>query len=945
MNLNKKDSNIINEDINIINDIEKEEEYAYIIDSKNILQLEEPKSINEKILKFFGLPNDTNEEDIINQSTNSSTTNSLSNLNIENNAQKLMIIFTEKLFPKCNCDGFLISKKISQQYFKKNNLDKKKLEENVNYFYNIKQKLAYSGELNFDLNIIKNMGYILMASYNMLNDYKIYDRKALKQNIKKTNKAQQNVIIDYLTYCNSKKIIPDNYKKTRFWEKNSQKYYLPGIFIFLINSLEQIETINIEFNDDINLKDEFTSNDYIDFLAICIYNIQYIFTKVSQIKLNLIHTKLQCRIYSKYFDEYYKALKDVYGNLKKKYLKLEDIYDKKWDFKTEFLLDEYRKIHKNETIEKKKKMEEEKKNKDDNISKTKTNLLNNINEIKNNIKNNIKNSRMTFSGISGFFQRLTIQVGDTPSEKLSLNKKNSDSIGIMELNDEEEEKELSNNNPDIIYKKIEFIDFLKCIFLITNSINRFSNLCKLDLILNDSYYIEFYNFFENEIFDQENKSINMPMLKDFHLIDIISNKFMKLNTLNMEINSLDFMTFKKVLEGIYISPYLISLYLSLFSSDVTYIQQSIYKLYKLNDPNININPISQTKFKGLKWREDSELKILDKLVNNFCTNLQILFNLIRTKNIQILGFNFDIPDIILEKQKYIIIIIKFILNLLLYATKKDTIIQKLVILATKIKFNKSFYPFIDNLLGSIDTKENNKIMKELSFRVQLYQIMNIKNLIGENLIILSLGDCDIHTFKELVQYLTSYKFCTKSLLSKLSISLVKSIFYIDKEIYNLLFKIFNIKIKQLKELNIYSNIIITNIKIYLYLLNIFNDNWISSCTLTLNKKSENTYNLKEGIEERKKIKYLVPDCLETTLLSPEDNLLKKKINEDKIVNKNDDTFWYLKYIFDIKYLCINKNNKYNNESLAKYLTNNILKYIHFQKDIVIKHNLDKEQNE
>ena len=67
--------------------------------------------MNEDLLKFFGLQLDTSEEDIINQSTNSSTTNSVGNASLDNNGPKIIHIFTEKLFPKCILDGFLINKK------------------------------------------------------------------------------------------------------------------------------------------------------------------------------------------------------------------------------------------------------------------------------------------------------------------------------------------------------------------------------------------------------------------------------------------------------------------------------------------------------------------------------------------------------------------------------------------------------------------------------------------------------------------------------------------------------------------------------------------------------------------------------------------------------------------------------------------------------------------
>lgn len=120
-----KDNSSKNLDYSII-DNTKEDDYEYIIDSKNILKIESTKKLNEEFGKYFGIQIDTSEEDIINQSTNSSMTNSVGNANIDNNIQKLMFIFTEKLFPKCNLDGFQISKKLGTKYIKKINENKNK---------------------------------------------------------------------------------------------------------------------------------------------------------------------------------------------------------------------------------------------------------------------------------------------------------------------------------------------------------------------------------------------------------------------------------------------------------------------------------------------------------------------------------------------------------------------------------------------------------------------------------------------------------------------------------------------------------------------------------------------------------------------------------------------------------------------------------------------------
>ena len=929
MNLKNNDINnqIIENKIN-----EKEEMYYYIIDSKNILNIEEQNNINENISKYFGLPsNEINEEDLFNKSTttNSSNTTSFSNKNIDNNSLKLMKVFIEKFYPNCNNnDYFIICKKISSQFYKNNNEDKNRLENSINYFYNKRQNFQYSSSIDFDFDTINNLGYILIATYHILSDYKILNKKSFRENIKKTKKANQDALLDFYNYCSNKKYNPSEHKKTSFWEKNATDYYIPAIFIFLMNIFNTIETININFFD-LELNEELSLNEYIDFLSICIFNIKNLFNNINQIKMNLIHTKLQCRIYSIYYDKYSENLKKYNGSLKKRYLKLDYIYDNKWDFNTEFLVEEHRKIYKNKIIEEKKK--EKKKQ---NLELTKTSLSNDeLNESKNN-----KKSRFAF-----FFRTKNNEEQENRLTTAKRVKKNS-----CENNEEEliiktiEEEELFNNNPDKVYKTIDVNNeipiYLKSILLLVYSFKFFNNLCKLELILNDSYLPEFYSFYENEVFDQENKSINLPLLKEFHLADIITSRFVRLTNLNIEINSLDSLTFKKILEGIYNNSFLVSLYISFFSSDVTYLQQNIYRLYTSNPSHDDI-------LKKQKWREDSELKILDKFLDNFCQNLQILFNLIRIKDLQFLGFYFNIPDIIMTKQKYLLTIIKFILNLLLYTTNKDAIFQKITILAPKIKFDNEFYPFINKVLGNINPKTNNKIIRELNFQLQLYKIINIKNIISESLVILNIGDCDFYTFEELIHNLTSYRFCINSSLSKLSISLIKSLFILDIEIYNLLFKLFNIKISQLKEINLFTNLIVKNEKTYIFLLNIFCYNWISLCTFTFNQNSEKIILSKECESERKKIKYLVPASLENELLSPEDKDFKKKIFNGQPFLKNDEVFWYLKYIFQIRYKCdeiIHENkNKNKNKSLSKFLINKILRYLHFEKYIRIEHNLVK----
>ena len=85
--------------------------------------------------------------------------------------------------------------------------------------------------------------------------------------------------------------------------------------------------------------------------------------------------------------------------------------------------------------------------------------------------------------------------------------------------------------------------------------------------------------------------------------------------------------------------------------------------------------------------------------------------------------------------------------------------------------------------------------------------------------------------------------------------------------------------------------------------------------------------------------------MENELLSPEDKEIKKKIFNGQPFKKNDEVFWYLKYIFQIRYKCDEIKNKNINKSLSKFLINKILRYLHFEKNIRIEHNLVKNTSQ
>ena len=894
----KKPSSKEKKNIRTVSAIYKEEETYYIIDYKN--KLEEQSNIivgsdnTKKTLSFQNVYLEENDTSV-NQSIVSSNNNSGGYNYIDSNIEKLVSTFTEKLFPKCNLKGFTICTKLSKQYFKKNgnNIDKVKIEKSVNYIYSNRQNYAYNNNVKLDLEFIHNFGYILMSSYFQFENYQIHNKKELKINIKLTLKEPHDVLLDFFNYCRDKNYDCEKKGKVHYWDKYSKNYYIPGIFIFLINIFEKIENIEINFEE----YDKELNEDDLYFFTLFIYNIEYIFNNVNYVKINLNNKIFQGKVLLKALNEYKSKLKKVNNNIKKRILNNDNIYDIKWDFKTDFLLNEHRK--KSET-----KIDTKNNESFDTIKRSKTDIMDlwNLNE----------NSDVT----DGYISNNTFDKETSKYEKDYKNISNK-TLPDPKTNNKDKDKDEENH-----------ITFIKIIFILINGLNRIKNMNKIDLVINNSYSEEITNFFNKEIIETENDDNNNKLLlskiKDFHTLDLIFSKLIKLKEMNCEINSLDSGTFTQILKIFFVNTSLSSLNISFFTSDISYLQQSLYKLYNISFPDTELN-----------LHGDVEKKIIEKLLPLFSQNLGSFFDMLKLKLMKNLGINMDIPDVLENNDKYLLLIIKFIINVIIYIYRKEknNPIEKVILLCPKIILNKDYYPFVDVVFSKIN--KNNVInMKELSFQFQLYKIININKIINESLCILNIGNCDIITFESLVNYLTSYKFSVNSNLKKISLGLIKTIRNLNSELYSLLFKIFNIKIKNLLELNIFSNIRINNEKEYFIFLNIFNNNWIAKSTFILNENSEEILNKKECIEKRNNIKYLVPFSGENECL---DQIEKKKMinirKNDEI--KDDNIFWILKYIFKIRFSCKKIINK--NQSLSKFLTNNILSYIHFTKSMNIQH--------
>ena len=798
----------------------------------------------------------------------------------------------EKLFPKCRAEGFMISKLIAKLFSKK--LVKKLIESKLNYYLQKRTEITYNKKLVLNKENIENIGYILCYSYSKFDNFRIPSEKNLKTNLSVGKK--RNVVTDFYTYCNNKKKNPLDVKMFDFLENNSNIYYVPGILIFLLNCFESLKVIEIELDLDMSGID--SSDDFYLFI-ITLLNMHHLVSEVDHIKVNFINPHLQKDIYKFFTSE----LNSIYDN-NNRYLKKnkktygKNAYKKRWDFETDYVIIS-KKINQEKTEE--------------------LNIEEDFNGSGKDLGDKLIGRNSGFSALNNFYMEnnMLVKDKDAPPDDPQNNKNSSTNkskeIDINKINDKEKYDAIINKNKKVLE--------LFCIVIL--GILRVKQFSKFDIIINDCYYKEYINSFGRNYSSQK-----LPAtINNFHILNFLINKMDKIHDFNMEFNSLDYMTFYKFLSLIKKNEDLVSLQISFFSSLITYTPQYLYKLYI---QNLDKKDICNNK------TYSPETFLLNELLPYFVENLEVLFELIRQKisKFKILSFNFDIPEIIAKNQRYLMLILKFILNILFFVDNKRSLINKLVIISPKSKIDSRTMLNMENIISSINMDENNKNINELSLQLQFYQINNLKHLVSSNLTILKLGDMDIHTLKNLTQYLCSYNFFKKSKLRKLTIGLLYFITYFNTEIELLFYEIFSIKIKTLLEINIYSNILIKEEEKFYKILN---NNWIGTCNLFLNEKCENIWKQNSTKEKSnkiidKKIMYLLHHELEEEKLIKNELALKKKI---KLTSTDCEVAFYLRYLLIFKYSKEKQINlKYYDQ---KNIIFNILKYLYFTKSAKIEY--------
>ena len=400
--------------------------------------------------------------------------------------------------------------------------------------------------------------------------------------------------------------------------------------------------------------------------------------------------------------------------------------------------------------------------------------------------------------------------------------------------EEEEEEEISNNSSESLSLKVNTVNEEENMFG-SNLENNYSNkkiynyleenqLNNFDSLINKYQYtfqmIILYAFFISKIpqllfcnftipFNFENEILRMLQLhqiylSDFNLLSFLSEA--KMIRITIDFNCLDNKAFQEVLSLLFKNNDLRVCQLNFFPSENYFIPELLLKL--LQDCNSNykissINKYDKIKFGTIEPHEDVDIFLFKKLSEYFEININKLFQAISIKStVNELSLIFNIPSLLKKIDFYLMVILKFILNIIIAIDNMKLNLSTFNLQTSNFFFDNNKYPFLEDFLDNIYIFLNNEIkISKLTCQMRFINIKNLYRIIPYHVTQLSLGELDLKTFIFLTKYLTSSNFSVHSKLGKLKINLSNTLLNID-ECYEYLIKLLDEYPKGLKEIGI-----------------------------------------------------------------------------------------------------------------------------------------------
>ena len=688
----------------------------------------------------------------------------------------------EILFPNTKKTFFSICLESSKFLDKYDCLNKIRIEKNLNFFFSNQKK--YDDETIFFDNIfINNCGPILGHVYNRLSKFKIKSENSFVNAINTIINKKVNVKNDFDSYFIGKNVKFENLEKIKYFRKIKKKFIIQPEIIYLINLFHPVKKIII----DINIKEKEYSLQFFHFFVLCIFTIPYIMKDINSIKFTAFNEAL---------------LKDRI-----------EVNEEKLNHDKIF---SYKKNKTPKIISKKEKI-----NTDENES-----FLSNYKliEVKNKIpKNWYTFERKTANQMSyGNLQDLIEKPIQSNNTNLNIIKNKSSQINVERKFIQnwfmfQEEASTSLDNTAVVCKILEMI------IIIFLSFDKFEKIESFELILVDSLYSELSNYFKNRF---------KTKVDNFHILNVVYNKLIGVGKLYLEINSFDLITFNELLNIIYNSK-ASTLQLSLFTKEIMYSSSYLYKIYR---QTIKRKLIKEEIYDKSKKRKIKINEIYFKSIyHHFVKNLNSLFEILKNKKLSKFDIILNVPPQILNDDKYIIVIIKFIINIfILFFYDENSLMYELSVISPSLIINGAKYLFMDEFLQNNNIKNDNLLI--LDIRLKFYNIRSLHKFIPQKLKILNIGDFDAFSFRYFVDNITKYNFVKNTSLQQLSIKLNNNILILDEEIRLILAKLFNINIPNLL-LYLYTNIKIDYYE-YHEILKLLQYNWIYNYYLSFNNESK-----------------------------------------------------------------------------------------------------------
>jgi hypothetical protein len=246
-------------------------------------------------------------------------------------------------------------------------------------------------------------------------------------------------------------------------------------------------------------------------------------------------------------------------------------------------------------------------------------------------------------------------------------------------------------------------------------LDKISKIKTLSLYFYDSFSIETEFFLRNE----------KIRFEGFHFLFFI-NKIKELEEVNFSFNSLDTRSFENILGLIELNKNISKLRINFFTSDISFNITNLLKLcsnLKLSLQNIFkehiVNYINEKEPKDFAL----EYFILNhKLDYYFEKNICGLFNIIKkniNNNYKEIVFRFDLPLLILSSDKYIIIIIKFFMNMLNLISFSANQIKTFKFISPELILDGRLTPCLKYFFKELNLEQNNVADNSNNLKINL----------------------------------------------------------------------------------------------------------------------------------------------------------------------------------------------------------------------------------